>query len=64
MNTIPHSSLKNKRKTLPGFNRAFANVRRIQARINGRLFETVSLGRGLIWSPVTSGSYLRSRWIE
>ncbi len=60
------SPVKTKTQPLPQFNKGLTQVRRIQAKLNGRIIDAVPLEDGVFWSPITSGPYLVpvTRYVE
>jgi hypothetical protein len=40
------------------FNKEFAKVRRIQAKLQGRIIDSTEMPDGLFWNPLMSGPYL------
>jgi len=59
-------SVKTRTEALPKINKGLIQVRRIQAKLNGRILDAAPVGDGQFWSPLTVGPYLTpvSRRIE
>ncbi len=50
--------------SLAALNTDLIKVRRLQAKLNGRILDAAPIGGGLFWSPLVAGPYLTPapRW--